>query len=155
MTSALYDVLDAAVQQREWTKEREELEEMVRLYEGELPARYQKFFPKGTPEHLVQVIPLAHDDLATQIGRLPDLRGEPRDNTATELKAAGKLEKIGFYYLRKAKPNGKLFMRDLAWWLQLGRAVAIVTPDFDVQCPRFELRDPRTCYGEQQDRFPF
>jgi hypothetical protein len=146
MSTKLYDVLNAAVTQREWTKEREELEEMVRLYEGELPARYQKFFPKGTPEHLVQVIPLAHDDLATQIGRLPDLRGEPRDNTATELKAAGKLEKIGFYYLRKAKPNGKLFMRDLAWWLQLGRAVAIVTPDFDAQCPRFELRDPRTCY---------
>jgi hypothetical protein len=146
MTTKVYDVLDAAVRQREWTKEREELEEMVRLYEGELPDRYRKFFPKNSPEHLVQVIPLAWDDLATQIGRLPDLRGEPRDNSATELKAAGKLEKIGFSYLRNAKPSGKLFMKQLAWWLQLGRGVAIVTPDFDKQSPRFEIRDPRTCY---------
>jgi hypothetical protein len=146
MSAELFDLLNNEVQARDWTEEQKEMDEMCRLYEGELPARYRKFFPKNTPEHLVQVIPLAWDDLATQAGRLPDLRGEPRNMNQSELKAVGLLEKIGFNYLRQAKPTGKVFMRNLAWWLQLGRAVAIVTPDFEKQMPRFELRDPRTCY---------
>lgn len=146
MNKELFDTLDDVVRQREWTLEQAELEEMCDLYEGKIPDQYKRFFPKNTPEHLVQVISLAHDDLATQAGRLPDLRGEPRNQTQKELKAAGLLEKIGFSYLRGAKPTGKSFMKQLAWWLQLGRSVAIVTPDFDAQMPRFELRDPRTCY---------
>ena len=146
MSTELYKLLDDTAQTRAWDTERNEVDEMCRLYEGEIPSRYQRLFPKNTPEHLVQVIPLAWDDLATQAGRLPDLRGEPRDLSKAEEKAAGLLEKIGFSYLRAAKPTGKLFMKDLAWWLQLGRAIALVTPDFDKQMPRFELRDPRTCY---------
>lgn len=146
MTAELYKLLNDTVQQRAWDDERNELDEMARLYEGELPPRYRSLFPKGTPEHLIQVIPLAWDDLATQAGRLPDLRGEPRNLSSRELKAVGLLEKIGYSYLREAKPTGKRFMRKLAWWLQLGRAVALVTPDFETQMPRFELRDPRTCY---------
>ncbi len=146
MSTRLFQILDDQVQARQWTEAQNQLDEMALLYEGELPERYRKFFPKNTPQHLVQVIPLAWDDLATQAGRLPDLRGEPRNQSRKELKAVGLLEKIGFSYLRNAKPTGKLFMKQLAWWLQVGRAVALVTPDFDKQMPRFELRDPRTCY---------
>jgi hypothetical protein len=146
MTAALFDLLNSQVEMRSWTEERAELDEMTALYEGELPSRYKKFFPKASPEMLVQVIPLAWDDLATQVGRLPDLRGEPGDLGKKEEKAAGMLEKIGFSYLRNAKPTGKSFLKQLAWWLQLGRAVAIVTPDWETRSPRFELRDPRTCY---------
>ena len=146
MPSLLYKTLDDQVQLRDWTKKQEEMDEMAALYEGELPARYEKFFPKSVPKHLVQVIPLAWDDLATQAGRLPDLRGEPRNNTQGELAEVGLLEKIAFSYLRNAKPTGKRFMRDLAWWMQAGRAVATVTPDFESKQPRFELRDPRNCY---------
>lgn len=144
--SELFSLLNQQVELRAWTKERSDLDEMAKLYEGEMPERYRKFFPKNSPELLAQVIPLAWSDLATQAGRLPDLRGEPRNMTSRELKAVGKLEKIGFSYLRAAKPTGKSFMWQLAWWLQLGRAVAIVTPDFEKQMPRFEVRDPRTCY---------
>lgn len=146
MSTELFKLLDNQVTAREWTKEKQELEEMCALYEGELPAQYKHLFPKASPQMLVQVISLAHNDLATQVGRVPDLRVEPRNKTQKEETAAGKLEKIGHYILRKAKPTAKLLMQDLAWWLQLGRAIAIVTPDFENQCPRIELRDPRTCY---------
>jgi hypothetical protein len=146
MSAILYKTLEDQVRQRDWTGERQLMDEMADIYEGKLPKSYEKFFPKNTPKHLVQVVPLAWDDLATQGGRLPDLRGEPRNQTRQELNAVGLLEKIAFSYLRDAKPTGKRFMRDLAWWLQVGRAVAIVTPDFDKQMPRFELRDPRTCF---------
>jgi len=146
VSTQLFALLEQQIKQRAWTTEQQELEEMVELYEGKLPPRYAEFFPKNSPTHMVNIIGLAWDDLATQAGRLPDLRGEPRNLNSRELKAAGLLEKIGFSYLRNAKPTGKLFMRDLAWWLQAGRGVAIVTPDFDLQMPRFEIRDPRTCY---------
>lgn len=146
MSTELYSLLNDEVVARNWDADKNDIEEMVNLYEGEIPDRFRRFFPKANPEHLVQVIPLAWDDLATSAGRLPDLRGEPRNQTATEEKAAGKLERICFYVLRKAKPTGKIFMRVLAWWLQVGRAVALVTPDFEHKCPRFEIRDPRTCY---------
>ena len=146
MSQRLYQLLDDQVQSRDWADGRAAMDEMTDIYEGILPSRYDVFFPKNTPQHLVQVIPLAWDDLATQAGRLPDLRGEPRNQSRKELKAIGLLEKIGFSYLRQAKPTGKQFMKQLAWWLQLGRAVALVTPDMDAKMPRFELRDPRTCY---------
>jgi hypothetical protein len=122
------------------------MNEMADIYEGVLPARYEQFFPKSVPKHLVQIVPLAWDDLATQAGRLPDLRGKPRNQTRKELAAIGLQEKIAFSYLHDALPTGKQFMKDLAWWLQVGRAVAIVTPDDENQTPRFELRDPRTVY---------
>lgn len=146
MSIPLFKLLDEQVERRKWDAEREELDEMCGLYEGDMPKRYEEFFPTKSPTLFTQLIPLAWDDLATQVGRLPDLRGVPRDHTNREEKAAGLLERIGFYYLRCAAPTGKLFMKDLAWWLQLGRSVAIVTPDWEKQMPRFELRDPRTCY---------
>ena len=146
MSKQLFSQLNGAVLARAWHKEQNDMDVMADIYEGNLPPEYDKLFPKNTPKHLVQVIPLAWDDLATQVGRLPDLRGEPVDLSARELKAAGKLEKIGFSYLSNAKPTGKRFMKDVAWWLQLGRTVAIVTPDFKDKRPRMEIRDARTCY---------
>jgi len=146
MSKLLYDRLNEAVEQRDWHAEQADMDVMADIYEGILPPEYERYFPKSVPKHLVQVIPLAWDDLATQVGRLPDLRGEPRNLTDKEQKAIGLLEKIGFSYFHAAKPTGKRFMKDLAWWLQLGRAVAIVTPDFYMQMPRLEIRDARTCY---------
>lgn len=146
MSKELYALLDKEVIARDWKEGIAEMDEMAAIYEGELPARFEQFFPKSVPKHLVQVIPLAWDDLATQAGRMPDLRGEPKNHTRKELAAVGLLEKIGFSYLRQARPTGKVFMKGLAWWLQIGRAVAIVTPDWEAKIPRLELRDPRSCY---------
>jgi len=131
MSKLIYDRLFDAVEQRDWHEEQADMDSMADIYEGNLPPEFERYFPRSVPKHLVQVIPLAWDDLATQVGRLPDLRAEPRNLTAKEQKAAGLLEKIGFSYLNNAKPTGKRFMKDLAWWLQLGRAVAIVVPDFE------------------------
>jgi hypothetical protein len=139
-------MLHSEVVARDWHEGQQDMEEMAKIYEGELPARFEQFFPKSVPKHLVQVVPLAWDDLATQAGRLPDLRGEPKDKKRSELKAVGLQEKIAFSYLRTAQPSGKIFMKNLAWWLQIGRAVAVVTPDVENQRPSMELRDPRTVY---------
>lgn len=141
-----YKHLAEQVAQRDWTEDRQAMHEMAEIYEGKLPAAYEQFFPRNTPKHLVQVINLAWDDLATQVGRIPDLTADPRNLTRQELKAAGLLERIGHWTLNNAKPTGKLFMRQLGWWMQLGRAVAIVEPDHANKMPRLALRDARTCY---------
>lgn len=146
MSREVYGMLESEISARDWSAGQSDMEEMAKIYEGELPARFEQFFPKSVPKHLVQVVPLAWDDLATQAGRLPDLRGEPKDKKRSELKAVGLQEKIAYSYLRTAQPTGKVFMKDLAWWLQIGRAVAIVTPDTKNQRPTLELRDPRTVY---------
>lgn len=146
MSREVYGMLESEIVARDWHEGQQDMEEMAKIYEGELPPRYEQFFPKSVPKQLVQVVPLAWDDLATQAGRLPDLRGEPRDKKRSELKAVGLQEKIAYSYLRNALPTGKVFMKDLAWWLQIGRAVAIVTPDTVNQRPSLELRDPRTVY---------
>lgn len=146
MSREIYQLLDTEVIHRDWTKGQQEMEEMAQIYEGNLPARFEQFFPRSVPKHLVQVIPLAWDDLATSAGRLPDFRGEPKTKRRSDLKAVGLQEKIAYSYLRTAEPTGKVFMKGLAWWLQLGRAVAIVVPDPVNQRPSLELRDPRTCY---------
>jgi hypothetical protein len=146
MSTKVFKLLDDTVKARSWVEGQNAMSEMCDIYEGELPGRFAQFFPKATPKHLVQVIPLAWDDLATQVGRLPDLRGIPKDQTKREERAIGLQERIGFSYLRQAQPTGKLFMKGLAWWLQIGRAVAMVVPDEKNQGPSFQLRDPRTCY---------
>jgi len=146
MTTAIFSKLEDQVRARDWAQGQAEMSEMADIYEGRMPAQYEKYFPKNTPKHYVQVINLAWDDLATQGGRLPDLRGVPRDLSKKELKAVGLQEKIGHSYIHNSKPTGKLFMRQLAWWLQVGRAVAIVEPDWEAKAPRLSLRDPRTCY---------
>lgn len=146
MSKAAFDRLNSEVLARDWTTERMEMNEMADIYEGKLPKKFEPLFPKNTPKHLVQVIPLAWDDLATTAGRIPDLRGKPKNKTRKELDAVGLQEKIAHSYLTNAMPTGKRFMKDLAWWLQAGRAVAIVTPDRKNQRPSLELRDPRSCY---------
>ena len=117
------------------------------IYEGELPAEYDKFFPTNSPKQIVNMTRLAWDDLATQVGRLPDLRSDPENNSNAAEKRASLHEKIGFGYLRSAEPSGKIAMFMNAWWLiGIGRSIMIVRPDEKQQQPIISIRDPRTCY---------
>ncbi len=125
------------------------MDELSRLYENELPGKYDQYFPSGTPKHVVGLTKLAQDDLATSIGRVPDFRGDPLKETDQEQRRVGKLERIAHSYLRRAEPSAKEFMWDLAWWLLIGRAIAIVKPGKDEHGqwgPQFSLRDPRTAH---------
>lgn len=146
MSKAAYAKLDSLVTQREWTEGRAEMDEIADLYEGKLPDRFDKYFPKSEPKHVINLVRLAHDDLATTIGRLPDLRGEPNNASDSELKRVGLLEDIGKDYLRISEPGGKQFMWQLSWWLLVRQAIAIVVPDNKHKKPKFVLRDPRQAY---------
>lgn len=147
MSKEAFKVLDAEVQRRQWDKSKSVIDLMAALYEGNLPDQYQKYFPKGDPATLINMIKLAWDDLSVSTGRWPDLRGEPQNASDAEMKRVGLFERIGHSYLQNAEPNGKLFMRELAWWLVgAGRSVMVVKPDWEKGGPVFQVRDPRHAY---------
>ena len=147
MSKHIYDMLLKEQKRREDGEWLEQANLMAALYHGVLPDSYMKFFPKNAPTHIVQVIRNAWDDLATSIGRLPDLRADALDETVAEEKRAGKLEMIGFKYMDDAEPSARLLMRMNAWWLVgTGRSVLMVRPDDEKGSPIFSYRDPRNCY---------
>ena len=147
MTSTIFKTLDDEVRLREDATLVGEMNLMADLYEGKLPSEYDQFFPKNSPKQIVNMIRLAWDDLSTQVGRLPELRAEPLNNSAAEEKRVGLLERIGHAYLRNAEPQGKIAMPMLAWWLiGTGRAVAVVVPSKEKKMPVITIRDPRTAY---------
>jgi len=142
MSSETFKVLSEEIERRDDKESRESLAEMCRLYEGHLPERYDKYFPKNSPKHIVNLIRLGWDDLATQVGKLPDLRGETQNSTKGELEFVGLQERIGHSYLANAEPTGKQFMWQLAWWLLAGAAAAVVVPNTADMRPVLSLRDP-------------
>jgi len=146
MSSETFKVLSEEIERRDDKESRESLAEMCRLYEGHLPERYDKYFPKNSPKHIVNLIRLGWDDLATQVGKLPDLRGETQNSTKGELEFVGLQERIGHSYLANAEPTGKQFMWQLAWWLLAGAAAAVVVPNTADMRPVLSLRDPRGAY---------
>ena len=147
MSKILYDQLDAEVKTRQWTEGQAEMDMLAEIYEGKLPESLKDFFPKNQPRHLVNMIKSAWNDLATQIGRIPEFRHDTLNDTDLELKRVGLLEKVAHNYLRTSDPSAPMFMWQLAWYLiGFGRAVAIVKPDHERGGPIFDLKDPRTAY---------
>lgn len=147
MPNTMYSVLDSEVTARTVHGLLDDQNKLTGIYEGRLPPEYDRFFPKNSPKQIVNMTRLAWDDLATSIGRIPDFRGRALDNTRKEERFVGKLEKIAHMYFREAKPSGKIFMWQLAWWLiGLGRACAVVLPDSEAKIPRLSIRDPRYVY---------
>ena len=147
MASKVYDLLNQEVLTRIDHGLVDEWDKMCGIFEGVLPSEYDRFFPKKEPKQIINVIRLAWDDLATQVGRLPDLRADTLNNSDAEEARVALLERIGHNYLRNAEPSGKILMYQHAWWLTgIGRSVVLVTPDADKQLPIFSIRDPRTAY---------
>lgn len=147
MSKSAYQLLKSEVTQRERSADIAEMDKMSKLYEGELPAEYDQYFPTNSPIHIINMIRLAWDDLASSVGRFPDFVADPVNASDAELKRIGKLEHIAHSYLRDSAPTGKEFLFSTAWWLVgTGHAVAVVVPDTKNKRPRIEARDPRTAY---------
>ena len=147
MSLTTYKLLKDQVERRRDAAHIAETDMMCNLYEGELPPEYNKHFPKTAPKHVVQLVRDAWDDLAAQVGKLPDLRVDALKETDIEQKLVEKLERIGYLYFNHAEPSGRLLMRQLAWWLVgTGRACVYIRPDEDGQKPVLTIRDHRNVF---------
>ncbi len=147
MSKELYGILKNAVEDRRELFDTEEIGKLAGIYEGELPSEYAQYFPKNSPVHNLNVIRLAWDDLATSVGRFPEVFAPPLDLTNAESKRTGLLERIASSYIRESYPSGSKFLFSLAWWLVgTGHAVIVLVPDVENKRPRFEIRDPRFAF---------
>ncbi len=147
MSKELYSRLDAEVTARDWKEGQAEMDALADIYEGRLPDSFKNYFPKDRPRHLINMVKLAWSDLSTDVGRIPEFRGDTLNDSQAELARVGMQEKIAHAYLRGAEPSSTMFMWQLAWNLiGLGRSIALVHPDFDKKMPQFTLKDPRHAY---------
>ena len=147
MSLTTYKLLKDQVERRRDAAHIAETDMMCNLYEGELPPEYNKHFPKTAPKHVVQLVRDAWDDLAAQVGKLPDLRVDALKETDIEQKLVEKLERIGYKYFKDAEPSGRLLMRQLAWWLVgTGRACVYIRPDEEGQKPVLTIQDHRNVF---------
>ena len=145
MSKEVYDRLSNEAETRRNNEIIETQNVMYDIYKGKLPSEFEEYFPKRSPRVFVQTTKNAWDDLATSVGRFPDLRSDALDETAREEKAAGLHERIANNYLRTAEPTGKQLMWQLAWGLVGGgRSVALVRPDKKKKRPVITIRDARS-----------
>jgi hypothetical protein len=126
-----------------------QIDTMVRVYEGVLPDEYDDFFHEEMHVHLINMIRLAWDDLATLAGKEFLLYVEPDNETTTAKTRAEKLEKWAYGVNRAGRNAGgitmKSLMKVLMWWLVgTANAVLMVLPDYENKSPFFTFRDPRT-----------
>lgn len=125
------------------------IEELVRVYEGALPAEFNDYFHPDQHRHIVNMIRLAWDDLATMAGKEFPVYVDPDNQTPTAKARAEHQEQIAYGYNRAGRVVGatsmKLLMKVLAWWLVgTANAVLMALPDFKHKTPYFTFRDPRT-----------
>lgn len=144
MSTQVYDILNSEVQRRQDTALVEQMNMLTAIYRGKLPAEYEKHMPKKGIRVVPNLIKNAWNDIVADVGKIPEIRATPLDETATEEKIASKLERIGTSYFDRAEPTKKRLFKSIAWWLMIGRAVAVVLPDHENKRPTISVRDPRT-----------
>lgn len=125
------------------------MNEMVSVYEGNIPERFADYFPDVQHVHLANFTRTAWDDLANLTGKEFPLFVPPFGDRTTHKVKAEKIEKIGYGYSSASRKRGGPDMLSLmkvwAWWLVgCADAVGMVLPDFERKTPYFTFRDPRS-----------
>lgn len=128
-----------------------QIDRLVDVYYGKLPAEFDDYFHPEMHVHIVNMIRLAWDDLATMAGKEFPIYVEADNDSPTAKERAEKQEKIAYGYNRAGRITGgihmKMLMKILMWWLVgTANAVLMVLPSYEFKTPFFTFRDPRTHY---------
>lgn len=140
----MFNELSDEVRKRKNHKLIGEQDSMVKLWGGTLPSKYEQYMPKNGLKVIPNLVKNAWMDLTSDIGKTPEFRGEPLNETAKEEAFVSMQERIAKSYLTHAEPSAKTLFKRIAWWLVgTGRAVVLVRPDYENQRPIISIRDPR------------
>jgi hypothetical protein len=128
-----------------------DIDTLVNVYNGQLPEMFNDFFHEEMHVHIINMIRMAWDDLATLAGKEFSIFVDADNDTATAKERAERQEKIGYGYNRAGRRAGGVTMRQLMkvlmWWLVgTANSVLMTLPDFENKSPYFTFRDPRTHY---------
>ena len=123
-------------------------DDLVGVYLGDLPAEFADFFHEEIHVHLINMIRLSWDDLASMAGKVFPIYVDPENKTPTAKQRAEHLEQIAYGYNEAGRIVGaidmSMLMKILAWWMAgVGEAVAMTLPDYEKHSPFFTFRDPR------------
>ena len=127
------------------------MDELVGIYLGILPPIFQEMFHEEMTPHVINMIRLSWDDLASLAGKPFPVYVRPDNDTAAAKERAERLEKIAYGYNEAGRIVGAIDMSLLskvwAWWIVgTGEAVGMVLPDYRRKTPYMTFRDPRTYY---------
>jgi hypothetical protein len=129
----------------------QEMDDLVKTYEGSLPERFMDYFHDEMHVHIVNMTRLAWDDIAALSGKVFPVYVEPDNDTPTAKRRAEKQENIAYGYNDAGRHVGTvsypMLKKVLMWWLVgTANAVQMVLPDYRKKTPYFTFRDPRTYY---------
>ncbi len=127
------------------------MDEIVGVYLGDLPEEFRDFFHEEMHPHVINMIRLSWDDLASLAGKPFPVYVRPDNDTPTAKERAERLEKIAYGYNEAGRIVGtidaSLLAKILSWWMVgVAEAVVMVLPDYERRTPYFTFRDPRTWY---------
>lgn len=128
-----------------------EWDDLVGVYLGALPSQFDDFFHEEMHVHIVNMIRLSWDDLASLAGKVFPIYVDPDNDKSTAKGRAERQEQIGYGYNEAGRIVGaidmSMLMKVLAWWMVgVGEAVPMVLPDYERHTPFFTFRDPRHYY---------
>lgn len=116
---------------------------------GNIDAVMPGVFPENWPRPVVSnVIDTTARDLAEVLARLPAIDCTSSQLTTTTAKTfSAKRTKIALYYVAHSRLKLQLYS-GCDWFFSFAAMPIIIEPDFDAQCPRLRLDDPRGAYWE-------
>lgn len=106
-------------------------------------------FPSNWPKPVVaNILDTTARDLAEVLARLPAIDCTSSSLTTDKSKKfSSKRTKIALYYVEHSRLKLQLYS-GADWFFSFTAMPIIVEPDFDTQCPRFRIDDPRQAYWE-------
>lgn len=106
-------------------------------------------FPANWPKPVVaNILDTTARDLAEVLARLPAIDCTSSSMTTNKSKQfSAKRTKIALYYLEHSRLKLQLYS-GADWFFSFSAMPIIIEPDFETQCPRFRIDDPRSAYWE-------
>lgn len=127
------------------------MDEMVSVFEGNIPERFQDYFPDLQHVHLTNFIRTGGTDLVDLATKEFPWYVQPVGDKTIHKDRAELIENIAYGYLAQAGkrggPNPIELMHIYNWWLVFcAEAIGMVMPDYERKMPYFTWRDPRSWY---------
>lgn len=129
-----------------------EQDKIIGVYFGDYPVEFEDYFSELDHIHVINMIRLGWDDLASMAGQEFPLYFPTENETNAQRDKAEKREKILYGYNAAGRRAGGMDMKGLAHtlgWYLVGCAEAVAQVDLDYarKTPFFDWRDPRTFYA--------
>lgn len=116
---------------------------------GDIEQVMPGLFPSNWPKPVIaNILDTTARDLAEVLARLPAIDCTSSSLTTDKSKKfSSKRTKVALYYVEHSRLKLQLYS-GADWFFSFAAMPIIVEPDFDTQCPRFRIDDPRNAFWE-------